>query len=196
MSGIVGSYFNIKGSGIVAKLGTDGQIFTSTGAGLSQGFEAAAGGGKFASYAVIEDQKSDGTQGGTFTSGSYQIRNLNTEVFDVDGIVSVSSNQFTLAAGSYLIKWFANAKDVNGHQSALYDITASAYIEYGSTEQSLDAQQVTNKSLGSTRVTPSGSNVYEIRHRCDDTDNTEGYGQAANYGNVESYCLVEIYKES
>ena len=46
MSGIVGSYFNTRGSGVVAKLGTDGQIFTSTGAGLSQGFEAAAGGGK------------------------------------------------------------------------------------------------------------------------------------------------------
>ena len=45
MSGIVGSYFNTRGSGIVAKLGTDGQVFTSTGAGLSQGFEAAAGGG-------------------------------------------------------------------------------------------------------------------------------------------------------
>ena len=45
MSGIVGSYFNTRGSGIVAKLGSDGQVFTSTGAGLSQGFEAAAGGG-------------------------------------------------------------------------------------------------------------------------------------------------------
>ena len=45
MSGIVGSYFNTRGSGVVAKLGTDGQVFTSTGAGLSQGFEAVAAGG-------------------------------------------------------------------------------------------------------------------------------------------------------
>ena len=43
MSGIVGSYFNTRGSGIVAKLGTDGQVFTSTGAGLSQGFETITG---------------------------------------------------------------------------------------------------------------------------------------------------------
>ena len=43
MSGIIGSKLNIRGSGIVAKLGTDGQVFTSTGAGLSQGFEAIAG---------------------------------------------------------------------------------------------------------------------------------------------------------
>ena len=46
MSGIVGSYLNTRGSGVVAKLGTNGQVFTSTGAGLSPEFEAAPGGGK------------------------------------------------------------------------------------------------------------------------------------------------------
>ena len=45
MSGIVGSKVNHRGSGLVAKLGTDGQVFTSSGAGVSQAFEAAAGGG-------------------------------------------------------------------------------------------------------------------------------------------------------
>ena len=33
MSGIVGSFFNHRGSGIVAKLGTDGHTFNSAGAG-------------------------------------------------------------------------------------------------------------------------------------------------------------------
>ena len=46
MSGIIGSYHNIRGSGIVNKLGTDGQVFTSTGVGGTAGFEDAAGGGK------------------------------------------------------------------------------------------------------------------------------------------------------
>ena len=46
MSGIVGSSHNIRGSGLVAKLGTDGQVFTSAGAGVKQTFEDAAGGGK------------------------------------------------------------------------------------------------------------------------------------------------------
>jgi len=60
MSGIVGSYFNTRGSGVVAKLGTDGQVFTSTGAGLTQGFEAAAGGGKVLQlvHAEIETEPS------------------------------------------------------------------------------------------------------------------------------------------
>ena len=41
MSGIVGSRFNIRGSGLVGSLGTDGQVFTSSGAGKSAVFEAA-----------------------------------------------------------------------------------------------------------------------------------------------------------
>ena len=44
MSGIIGSK-NHRGSGLIADLGTDGQILTSAGAGLRQVFEAAAGGG-------------------------------------------------------------------------------------------------------------------------------------------------------
>jgi len=50
MSGIVGSRFNIRGSGLVGSLGTDGQVFTSSGAGKSAVFEAAAGGKILKSY--------------------------------------------------------------------------------------------------------------------------------------------------
>ena len=44
MSGIVGSKLNIRGSGVVAKLGTDGQALTSSGAGVAAAFEDLAGG--------------------------------------------------------------------------------------------------------------------------------------------------------
>jgi hypothetical protein len=44
MSGIIGSNLNIKGSGLVAKLGTDGQVLTSSGAGVAAAFEDVAGG--------------------------------------------------------------------------------------------------------------------------------------------------------
>ena len=47
MSGIVGSRFIHKGSGLVGRLGTDGQVFTSAGAGKSHVFEEAAGVSKY-----------------------------------------------------------------------------------------------------------------------------------------------------
>jgi len=45
MSGIIGSKLNIRGSGRIAKLGTDGQVLTSSGAGVAANYEDAAGGG-------------------------------------------------------------------------------------------------------------------------------------------------------
>ena len=45
MSGIVGSKLNIRGSNRIAKLGTDGQVLTSSGAGVAANYEDAAGGG-------------------------------------------------------------------------------------------------------------------------------------------------------
>jgi hypothetical protein len=45
MSGIIGSKLNIRGSGRIAKLGTDGQVLTSAGAGVSAVYEDASGGG-------------------------------------------------------------------------------------------------------------------------------------------------------
>ena len=50
MSGIIGSKINIRGSGKIAKLGTDGQVLTSAGAGLSAAFEDLAGGHFLASH--------------------------------------------------------------------------------------------------------------------------------------------------
>ena len=41
MSGIVGSRLNIRGSGVVGGLGTDGQLLTSSGAGQEIVFETA-----------------------------------------------------------------------------------------------------------------------------------------------------------
>jgi len=45
MSGIIGSKLNIRGSGRIAKLGTDGQVLTSSGAGVQANYEDAAAGG-------------------------------------------------------------------------------------------------------------------------------------------------------
>jgi len=45
MSGIVGGK-NHRGSGLIANLGSDGEVLTSAGAGLRQVFEAAGGGGR------------------------------------------------------------------------------------------------------------------------------------------------------
>ena len=70
MSGIIGSYHNIRGSGIVNKLGTDGQVFTSTGVGGTAGFEDAAGGG---AWTLIKTETASSSSAITFIHGTSDV---------------------------------------------------------------------------------------------------------------------------
>ena len=156
--------------------------------------------GKFASYAIICDQKAaSSNHGGTFTSGAWRTRDLNTELADADGIVSISSNQFTLQAGSYLIKAAAPAYRVNRHLIRLYNITDSSVAQegYGSYSHSGD-NSITHTFL-LARITITGAKVFEIQHRCQSTEDDVGLGlnMSNNLSNTNDYyTMVEIYKES
>jgi len=152
--------------------------------------------GKFASYAIICDQKSQNTGGGTFTSGDWRTRDLNTEITDEDGIVAISSNQFTLQAGSYLIEANAPAYKVNRHMIKLRQTSGTpADIVFGTAEYTKDAYLSYNRSFLSARVTISGATTYEIQHRSEATFASFGFGIGANFS-TETYTLVKIYKEA
>ena len=56
-----------------------------------------------APYVRVSDTKSSGTAGTSYAAGAYRTVTINTEEQDADGICSLSSNQFTLAAGSYAV---------------------------------------------------------------------------------------------
>ena len=159
----------------------------------------ATGFGKFATYAMITDQKTDNSSGGIFTSGAWRTRDLNTEIEDTDGIVSISSNQFTLGAGTYLVNASAPAHRVNTHQIRLYNATDSSIVQLGTLEFSHSAYATTTRSFVSKRFTISATKAFEIQHRCSysygTTSSPIGYGRSQGLGNDELYTLVEIYKE-
>lgn len=144
------------------------------------------------SIALLEDQKSSGTEGGTSSVG-IQTRVLNTEVYDPDGIVSLAANQFTLSAGTYLIEWSVPAYDASRHQGILYNVTGAAILKRGSSE--FDATTlVSTVSFGAYVVTiASGTNVYEIRHYIQTARVTTGLGVASSNGG-EVYTQVKITK--
>ena len=172
----------------------------------TSGLTRTGGFGKFASYAIIADVKASNADGGAFTTGAWRTRDLNTELADADSIVSISSNQFTLASGSYLIIFKAPALRVNSHQLRLYNITSSAAVQSGIGEYAASGSGKSgNTASGSARVVISGSTVFEIQHRCGATQSDYGFGagtsgsldwggSAATDGAI--YCTVEIYKEA
>ena len=152
----------------------------------------------FTSYAIICDEKANGTAGGTFNSGSWETRDLNTEIADPDGIVSISSNQFTLQAGTYLIKAKAPAWRVNLHQLRLQNITDSATVKYGTCGQAYGSGNYgynMTHSFVDARFIISEAKVFELQHRCSISASTSGFGTDNSFSGVEKYAVVEIYKE-
>tara|TARA_Y100000034_G_scaffold37948_1_gene46621 strand:- start:24 stop:920 length:897 start_codon:yes stop_codon:yes gene_type:complete len=149
--------------------------------------------GLFSSYAIIADQKSSGTEGGTATSGAWRTRDLNTEIADPDGIVSISTNEFTLDAGTYLIKWSAPFAEVVFAQTRLYNSTDTTEVEVG--QSALVNASMTGISVGSARTTIAGSKAFRIEYQVNTTKSSEGCGRASSFG-TEQYALVEIYKEA
>lgn len=140
--------------------------------------------------AVIEDRKSQSTDGGTFTTGADRVRTLTSFTFNLATLVSLSSNQFTLPAGIWEISWAAPGHRVNAHQSFLYDATNTTEIQRGTSEYSNNSDAVTSYSTGIARVNIASPTAYEIRHRCGTTFST-GFGRAADLG-TEVYTRVII----
>ena len=173
--------------------GSAGQAITTN----ASGQLAFASAGLFTSYALLCEEKSADSNGGTATAGSWFAREINTEIADPDGIVSLSSNQFTLQAGNYLLKWQCVNYKTNRCQTRIYDTTNSAVVGLGTVVYANTTPAITPASNGICRVTPSGATVYEFQNIVQATLATYGLGVAGEFSSTaERYALLEIYKEA
>ena len=163
----------------------------------TSGLTKTGGFGKFASYAIIADQKATDTPGGSSSTGTFNTRDLNTELADPDGIVTISSNQFTLQAGSYLIRASAPAYKAARHQILINNVTDSAVAAVGQPEYCGGGESVGNRAFAAGRVTITGAKAFDIRHRVGYAEATYGLGVEANYDlQPNIYTIVEIFKEA
>tara|TARA_B100001093_G_scaffold423725_1_gene416715 strand:- start:73 stop:711 length:639 start_codon:yes stop_codon:yes gene_type:complete len=157
---------------------------------------AADQGGKFASYAIICDQKAYNADGGTFTANTVTTRDLNTEISDADGIVSIAGNEFTLQAGSYFIRASAPAFFTQRHVAWLNNETDGTVVQYGTAELAEPVNGNVSRSFISARVTISGAKDFRIKHIGELTKSTNGLGVKNNFSGTNSiYTIVEIFKE-
>lgn len=153
-----------------------------------------SGGGATETYALIRDEKTNGTNGGTFTSGAWQTRDLNTEVIDTGSFLTLATNQFTLLSGTYRISARAPAIQVSGHQAKLYNITDAADVLLGSSGYASSAHDVQDHSFVIGEFTISGSKTFEIRHRSFGSMSAFGFGADMGIGSTNVYTTVELWK--
>ena len=168
--------------------GTNGhslQVDSSTATGLKW---AAPAGGSL-QVATFKDVKAQGTQGGSFVSGAWRTRDLNTTVGNTITSASLSSNQISLPAGTYTVIASAEQSDVDNNQLRVYNVTDAATLVLGVNSPQLCL------SIVQGSFTIAGTKTIELQHRCSVTRNTYGFGYICNWGD-EVYAQITLIKES
>jgi hypothetical protein len=146
-------------------------------------------------YFIVQETQADGTNGGTFASGAWRTRLLNTTQHNGISGASLGSNRVTLPAGTYRINGHAAAAGVSYHQARLYNITASATLIIGNKATSSSSQSgsevVGVLTLGATTV-------IELQHYAADSQSEYGFGKAGGttFGERNLYAYLEIEKIS
>lgn len=153
-----------------------------------------AGGGTTETYAIIREEQPIATNGGTFTSGAWRTRTLNTISGNAGGDITIAANQITLQAGTYNIDAYAPAYRVENHQIRFQNITDGTTALVGTSDLADGPQQRTashSHILG--QITIASAKVFEIQHRCASTVLSVGFGVAAGF-TTEVYTSVIITK--
>ena len=145
-------------------------------------------------YVHVREEQTSGTGGGTFTSGAWRTRVLNTESTNTISGASLSSNQVTLPAGTYQVYAHApygkgNGTSVAKHQLRLRDTTGSTTLITGASHETpLDA--MTHHALLIGRFTIGTSSAIELQHY---TNTTGVFGKAGSI-TTEVYAELEIQR--
>jgi hypothetical protein len=139
----------------------------------------------------VQDQKTQGTNGGGNTAGSYVDRVLNTVVTNEISSASLTNNKISLPAGTYYIDASSPMHgSVTAHRSALYNHTSATYLIYGTNEYAF----TTSRSFVVGRFTLAGTSEVGIRYyAAAEQGGTNGLGNAIGAG-VEIYTDVKIWK--
>jgi hypothetical protein len=140
------------------------------------------------------DIKSSGTNGGTFTSGSWQTRDLNTIIINQIPGSSLSSNTITLPAGIYDIIGDCIGYRCGLHKIRLRNISDSTDLLIGDSERSDPNSLTSSKSSIKGRFSLVSSKDIQLQHRCSDTYSIEGFGVACGFDVSEIYSNLIIRK--
>lgn len=133
--------------------------------------------------------------GGTSTIGSWLTRVLNTEVLDADGILSLASNQMTLAAGSYWVRAWGLGVNSQGLQARLQNVTDATTVLLGNNLFNPNGCAAHSMVCGSFTI--AASKALELQTQCNAGQATYGLGWAngsANTGEVTVFCTAEFWK--
>lgn len=128
----------------------------------------------------IKDVKSGTSSGGTPTASAYVTRTLNTLEGETS-FVTLASNQFKPASGTYGIEASAPGYNTARHVTRLRNVTQGTTTLVGSSSYSETTSSATTHSFIIGTFIANGTDVYEIQHWVQSAGaGSEGFGTAQN----------------
>ena len=160
--------------------GTDGELITwdasgnpaAVGAGTSGHYLKSQGAGSVPVFAAVSTANpslyydDNDSALAYYSNGAYRTVNLTSEVWDTDNLGTLSSNQVTLAAGTYLfqggLSCYMNDASTTLFDLRLRNVTDSSTAGNGGWLGSVDGNEDGN-TLVNGRFTISGSKAFELQ---------------------------------
>lgn len=156
---------------------------------------AVTGAQKALKVMIVEDRKTSGTGGGTPGSDTtWLVRDLNNAATnDISG-ASLSSNQITLPAGTYMVRASAPAFRSQGHRIRLRTTGGSTLLTGTSEWSGSGGNYAQTHSHAGGIVTLASSTVFELQHWFEFVGVSTTFGQPVSTGDEELYGRVEVIK--
>jgi hypothetical protein len=167
---------------------TAGQVLTAASLNANLSFAANS------PTAIFNEQQASGTNGGTFTSGSWVKRTLNTTLINTITGCSIASSVITLGAGTYNVTAYAPAYNVDGHKCRIQNTTAGTTLVLGMNAYTSNAgAYASNHSFASITFTLTGATNIELQHQAITTKATNGLGFTVSIASIsEVYSQIHI----
>lgn len=201
-----------------SNFGTAGQFLASAGSSGVPVWTSVSTGGLIDGYGLFCDEKTSGSDGGTFSNGAWRQRDLNTTIgkenFAYNPSPGLNTLQLTdggavgedITPGEFIICWRAPAFDVQRHQTRAVIQATNDYSEYviGYGQNGYSATTGTSQTWSggcayvSLPISGNGQDkrrILEIQHRCHTSKTTSGFGlDNGQAGQTERYLHVEVYR--
>jgi len=142
--------------------------------------------------AIFNETQSSATSGGTFSSGSWVKRTLNTTVVNTISGASLASSVITLPAGTYEVHASAPAFDVDRHAMRIQDTTNTTTLVNSNPMFASATYDISNQCIAMGHFTLAGSADIEVQHRCQTGKAGNGLGVEGNFGENEVYTQITI----
>ena len=156
------------------------------------------GTGLYSGYALMEEAIEHGATAHTKTAGNWYKKQLSRISFDPQNIiVSLSSDRFTLAAGTYVIKWVHLLERCDEGITRLYDVTNSTSKKVSLVGFAQDGGNYAMViSRGIARVTITGNTTYEYQYFVNSANSIIVGPASGNNTEEEIFGQVEVWKEA